>query len=539
MPELRYIDNLLNEYSDSTFTEFQKIKDIDNYSSYNIAFYNILYTEIRDNEDLTLLECDSIINSAISTLSIKNNKRLLARAWFNKARIWEELNDPEEATKAYHNALENLEDSDDYNLYSRIYIDLGNLYIENELFNESLEASKKGLLYSTYSRNSRNQFISSRNMALSFLIIDQLDSAFIYFNQSFQFANEVKNSTELIDVINNDLAVYYHENGNYEEALSYLEKIIKMDEKNYLTKGDIFFETGKYDSAYYYFKLSEKSDDLLVKVTSYHNLYKLEDLKGKYKDANILLENYINGYDSIMMKTHTTQIYSINQKHNIRKTASKLKRIHNNRIALLIIIIILIVLTSIIVYININHKKKISQKNQEQLLLKQKIEISNLLQEIEKTKNSTLRLSQNESKIENSAILQKENDLIELKNKVDDLRSKLIMDKPLYAKIMKLADQKESDNIKVLNPSERKELKKNIEFVYSDFIDDLAVLCPSLTEEDIFFCCLSKLKLSLFAISICTGYSQTSSSRQRKYRIKKKMTEKTNNSELYNSIFAS
>ncbi|NDV82450.1 lipopolysaccharide assembly protein LapB [Bacteroides sp. 51] len=543
--QLIQIDSLINDKTDSILIILEDLKHIDIFDNYNRAYYNLLYIEAQDKNGQSIINYDSLLNDAIDKLSPQTDKYLLAKALFYKGQIWEELNEPTEVAMYYHKAIGLANEIKDNNLLARIFIELGNLYIAQELFTDALDAFQKGYFHSNKSNNDYNTFISLRNMGVAHLLTDQLDSAFTYFNNSYEYAKKTSDSTELINSINNDLAIYYHENKQYKEALSYLQNVSEMNEKHCLTKGDLFLETKQYDSAYHYLSLSERSDNILVQINSWHSLHKLKEIQGDFKEANYYLNKFIDGYDSVMVATQTSEIHTINQKYNIKNAIAKLERQHTNRIISLIILIVLLTLATTIIYITLDRKKKVRQKIQEQEILKKEnellekeIEISNLLNQIAETKNTILKLTYTNNKAaSDNTMVQKENTLVELRNKVEILRSKLIIDKPLYKKITKLAQQTESNDAKVLNPSEREELKNIIKFVYADLIEDLQSSCPSLTEEDILFCCLAKLNLSMFAISICTGYSQTSPSRQRKFRIKKKMVEETDNLTLYNSLF--
>lgn len=516
---------------------------------YNKAYYDILLAEARSKSSIPILALDSALGEAIDYLDNSRDKRLLAKALLYKGDIWfEELNEPQEALKHYYTALEYADEINDHHTSSMVHNNLGNLYIHQDLCDEALEAFKRSYFYKDKTNIQRNRIVGLRNIGFGYLFVNNLDSAVHYFDKALNLAGSSVDSITYNNMIHNDYAIYYGEIGEYAKALEHLAKITVMNDKTNLNKGSILLSLGQLDSAYYYLSQTKQSNDLIVQTSSYHYLYKLETQLGHLDKAIHYQDEYIQRYDSIISQTHTSEIHAINHKHNLDKAIGKLEHEHSIRVLFLATFFIIFILLLSFIYVVHDRKKKIKQKNQEKAILQKEnqilekeIEISGLVQQIEKTRNTILRLKYENENITNlqQDLQQKEQELLEIQNKVDALRHKLITDKPLFSKILKLAQQKESDSVKVLSPHDREELKGILKFVYADFIEDLQASCPSLTDEDVLFCCLSKLNLSLFAISICTGYDQTGSVRQRKHRIKKKMTEDTDNSTLYDSIFSS
>jgi hypothetical protein len=75
-----------------------------------------------------------------------------------------------------------------------------------------------------------------------------------------------------------------------------------------------------------------------------------------------------------------------------------------------------------------------------------------------------------------------------------------------------------------------------INFTFTEFIHIIQDACPALTGEEIVFCCLSKLGLPASVVASCMGNVDLHAVNQRRYRIKKKMTE-AKREELFVSIF--
>jgi len=96
---------------------------------------------------------------------------------------------------------------------------------------------------------------------------------------------------------------------------------------------------------------------------------------------------------------------------------------------------------------------------------------------------------------------------------------------------------KQKCNNKCLSPDERQQLNREVRYVFTRLIKTMKEACPSLTAEDITFCCLAKLGLDNLLISHCMGDVNKQPVNQRKYRIKKKM-EESNCIFLFELIFS-
>jgi len=110
-------------------------------------------------------------------------------------------------------------------------------------------------------------------------------------------------------------------------------------------------------------------------------------------------------------------------------------------------------------------------------------------------------------------------ELNELIPEMLSMESKLFMKMDSYRLIEQKCEKK------CLAPDERQRLNEDIHYVFNWLIKTVEEACPSLTEEDIIFCCLEKTGLNNITICHCMGCISKHAVNQRKYRIKKKMHE--------------
>jgi hypothetical protein len=107
----------------------------------------------------------------------------------------------------------------------------------------------------------------------------------------------------------------------------------------------------------------------------------------------------------------------------------------------------------------------------------------------------------------------------ELINDVFNLECKLFMKMDSFRLIEQKCEKK------CLDSNERQLLTADISYVYTRLIKTIKEVCPSLTDEDITFCCLEKAGLNSTVVSHCMGNINKQPVNQRKYRIKRKMEE--------------
>lgn len=238
-----------------------------------------------------------------------------------------------------------------------------------------------------------------------------------------------------------------------------------------------------------------------------------------------------NKEDSILIRNHSE--YTFDQ------IVSGLQLEYRKKIMLILILFTIVICAGIIIII-IRYKQKVSrQKEQKREIAKKEQVIASLQQEISRTRLQAINLQDKVKSLQylKDEVIRKEIDLAALQNVISELRLNFLKEKPLYKRIQKLTLQSLDEDIKLLSQTDRAELEKIVGMLYANFMKELRKVCPSLTDNDLYFCCLVNMGFSLQAISICTGFMDTTAARQRKSRIKKKLTMETGNPSIFYLLF--
>ena len=488
----------------------------------NRIYYNILFIENLDMLGEPLYPHDSLLNSTILSLKNNYNKDLQARLWLSKGRIYREIGRNKDAISCHREAMKYIKKKEKTTkpISFEINNELAEIYTEIGLYKKALTRYRKNLYL--YESDKMKSAISLRNMGYIHLFISQPDSAFFYFNKALVISKQSENPTMLSDLIYSDLSIYYENLDSLEKSLEFLWKIEDDSFSRFLNKGIVHGKMCEYDSAKYCLLKAASSDYLYTKASCYYFLNQIEDSLQNTVESKNYLRKYHELRDSIELQKRRS---NIDKNIHFYDLYTELEQINKNYRTRNIIVVVSTILVSLFLLIIL---KKNRQKRDDNRQKEKKIK--ELINQIKITKQTIAKLENHKSENEESIFLQE---------KIGELQCKMFKMKDIYLIIEQL---KEQDKVirkdkKVLKVEEQIILQEEISLCFSEFTQSLQEVCPQLNDDDIKLCCLTKLGLSLNVICLCFGSTNTNSIRQRKYKLKKKLTEESNNVELFYSIF--
>ena len=109
---------------------------------FNQSYYFLLLAEADYKNNVLSLNNDSLLEISIQYYRKHDNKILEGRALLNKGRVWNKANMEEEALKYYLQALDVLGSTKEYSLLTKLYDDLGNIYLNQGLYKDALHMYK-------------------------------------------------------------------------------------------------------------------------------------------------------------------------------------------------------------------------------------------------------------------------------------------------------------------------------------------------------------------------------------------------------------
>ena len=487
---LQQADSLLNVQPDSAQTLLRVWEDSMANQPEDIQMYYQLLCIKANDKNYIAHTSDSLILPIVAYYTKQRNKTHLPEALYYAGRVYSDLNDAPRALEYYQQAIDVMKHEKliDYNLSSRIYSQMGTLFVYQELYNEAPEMFRKAYWYDSLLKDSTGLVFDLRDIGRVFASIDQRDSAVYYFNRAGEMALRIKDST-LLSMVYNELAGNYIDWNEYSKGYEKLQiaqqKIETLSMPVYYNNiADYYYYTNQLDSAIYYYKKNLSIHHSYVhKASAYESLAQIASKQNNFTQALNYYEQYMLYEDSLQQTIRTATIDKIHALYNYQQYKKEnivLKRQTFKQKQLLFVTIFSLLF---LLLIDIVFWQK--QKRKEQTILLQQEKLKRLREEIKAAQ------------------------LIR-KSSQADLQQTEIWKKLHYID--------KNETIKMTD-TDWLELTKTVEETYPHFVQRLNELCP-LSQKELQVCLLIKINVSLTQIAdiVCSSKQGISSLRQRLYK---------------------
>lgn len=301
---------------------------------------------------------------------------------------------------------------------------------------------------------------------------------------------------------------------NYREALYYADLSIqnrtnRKDISHFnLTKARVFMMTHQMDSAVFYLRRTiESADDNFIAIAAYDYLSDIYRQSGNYEQAYYQRLNYNDAFERRESDLSTNLLMYKYREEKLKNENNELKLAKREREVLILWVVLISVLAivALLFYLFEYRKKK---RLQEHILT-------------EKALKAQSRVMENENKL-----LRQENELMTLREKSALLRESLFRKMSVATKIPSLNpsdeeegkgkySEKHKENKKYeedkgfpsnkphvsgrirLDEPDWKELTNTVDELFNHFATRLTHDYPELNKEDVAFCCLVKINVSM------------------------------------------
>ncbi len=322
--------------------------------------------------------------------------------------------------------------------------------------------------------------------------MEQVDNAMNYYGKSLDgyiFTNDNPRTNADIGNIFGEIARFQLSNSNYAKALNYVNLSLKYRasrgdiSKLNFTKARVFMSIDQRDSAKIYLQRTiESSSDEYITIQAYRYLSDLYHIQGNEAQAYYKMLNSRSFFEDAANKLEYGVLLHKYKESVLNNENSELKLAKREREIYLLLgafVILIIFLIAWIFYLREKKKKNIREQMQlEQHLMDQ------------------ANIAEKENQL-----LRKENELIQLREKAAEMRESLFRKMSVSGKIPSLDDENNRDqdlNKRIsLNEKDWKELIQTVDSTYNDFASRLKKEYPVLSIEDVGFCCLIKINVSM------------------------------------------
>ena len=532
---LRYADSLMEISPERTLAYLRKL-DVSTYSAGDRAYFSLLFTQATDKNMLSLLPCDSLIDTALDYY-VKKDGVNWAKAWLYKGRIQKKMNMTEQALKSCFTALQGVEGNtgEELKLKGMLYEDMGSIYLHQSLYQKAFDAFYRSYQCDSLLNDHKVLMYSLSNMGWVRVVEGKEKEALFYLDQALELALALKDSVFMSNIYqrmslnceNVDSAFMYAR-----LAENYLTE--KNDSISYyslwLTFGELYLDKQELDSAEYYLKRTLDIADFKRKILASYSLAEVEKIRGNYQRAFEYQSYYGDNIDSIFSLNKASDIERLAYKYDSEAKVAKEKESRRFLVQQLCYGGVLFVLVIAIIFQRIYRQRRIAQLQYEQRIahLNEQTALSQL--QIERLEAQISALKQSDMEREQEIAL-KQAELCRVIDEKARLRNCLFAETSIFKRIQELSSQAKpgQDGVKrdpkVLLIKEQEQLKGVLFDIYDDYIRYLKDTYPKITDDDCIYCCLKLCEFDDQTIAYCFGNVSRQIVAQRRLRLKKKMAE--------------
>ena len=501
-------------------------------------YYQLLCIKASDKAYITHTS-DSLIQTVLQYYIQKDNDPHLPEAYYYAGRVCRDLGDAPQALDYFQKAIEALPNKGEYELKSRIFSQMGTLFLYQDVYEEAIKANRQSLQCSLFLNDTIGIIYSLRDIGTTFTAFHQADSALHYYNQAYELAVSIKDK-DMQGIVLRAMTSLYLQLGDIELAQTTLQKSL-----NYHTEASnlaiislsakLQQQIGNMDSATYYYQQLLETGDLFDCYDAHKGLAYIAQEKGNIQSALQHIEKYQLCHDSIIDYINSENIQKMQSLYNYQlreKENNRLKSITGKQREMLLftVIVFLVLIFLFSIYFLYNRYKHIQTlrrlreleiiKNEQYRYSIERLEENKVL--IAELEKQLMKYSSQEAEM-HLMLQTKKRQIEQVNNEIEIVQ---------YKKEKAIREFKESDIYKkfhqaesliVLTEKDWDVLQTEIDNTYMDFTNHLYALFP-LSNIELKICLLLKCGISVSKIASLIGRSKSAVTSARK-----KLYEKINN----------
>ncbi len=490
-------------------------------------YFALLYAQAKYRCYITA-ENDSLIKVAIEHYSTSDTPDMKARTYLVAAQVYKELGMHDVSLDYIHKASECVSNVSDTWISYYIYYLWGRLLREGYDVKSSIDPFELSLLYANELNDTSLVIASLKELCRSYLANNDTITGINKLNHALNLAIETNSNQDLASLYGLKSVTYYML-GSYNEALQFIDRALAYNHllngsdtiSNLNFKGRLLILTNQLDSAEYYIERGRDTSTLTRANPYYTCMCMLREAQGDYKGALEYSKRHSANLLKIAAGIERDKVARLDKQYNtarIERENSELK-IRQQQSWLYILALIIIVGISAFAAYTVYSRRR---KQLLDTLRHQSDDINRLQQSAALLMDEKIKASEREMALAAQAN-DKDQELSTSRALIADLKKRLLLNNRVVKKVQETIDAakrpKANKQPEPLSDTEILELVAAVNDCYNGFVDSLTAQYPSLTDSEIYLCCLIKIGLDnpgLCAI-LCISDSAL---RKRKYRLK-------------------
>ena len=477
-------------------------------------YYALLTTQAADKL-YQMHTTDTIMKQVVDFYQKEKDPVKLLLAHFYLGSVYRDLHDAPRALRSFQQALLVGKGSEQYDVMARIYYQIGLLFAYQDLYRESLIATRQAMVYYQKAHDAAGVAYTYRNMARSYEYLEMPDSTHFYYRTAYTHAKTFQEREVANQILDEYLSylVTIHDIESYQTWVAQQErpKSMENDAIHLCIAGDLFFHYQQSDSARACYEKALKSGleygQIYMKSRLYRSLAQLDSLDGNDQAAIIHLRLCLDCEDSIKLLSRTASVAKIHALYNYQHVEAENQQLFRENeqmkytiLQITIGLLVMLLCCSLILFYFYRQK----QQKEFQLMLLQR-------QKEEQKKDVQTTLNEQTTPLEDMEAQLRESTLF--KN----------LHQSSYWEENCLSDEQFND------------LQKRLDLTNQNFTGRLRSLSPTLTDIELRVCCLLKIEIPLPGIAKLVGRSPSGISRIRK-RLYTKLLNEEGTAEQFDSF---
>ena len=530
-PRLVAVDSLLASQPDSAIYLLNHF-DSTNASQSDRLYYQLLCYKAADKQDelhATTEEAEQFIDCFESA----GDAHLLPMAYYYSGRICVENSNAPQALAYFHQAEELLSDDQDKVLLSKVYSQMGYLFVQRRMYDKARQYFEKSYETDKDICDTIGMIYNLRDIGVSYKWADKEKESLPYFYQSLHLAKDIQNEFMCVSVTL-QLSGAYLEINEVDSAIKYgiplLKTIERTDSSAVLCQvAEIYDKSCQTDSAELYSLMLLKCGRIDARCKAHQILTKVYLQKKQYANALYNYQQYLELKYNTEKLNSTEEIAQANAAYNYqtKEVENYELRIKNNEQEIIVLLLIgsavaLVLLLSIIFnrYRNgIAKLEELKRINNEQYrrsseyINKSRQRIAELKVQLQNAdslnENLCVQLAREKEKLESSV------EIAILKERESKRALRVIKDSEVYCRMIQLTSNGKPQCITI---ADWLELEKVVNQEFNGFTIHLRELCR-MSDLEMHVCLLLKTETDLHIIAemLMKALSTISSIRIRLY----------------------
>lgn len=496
---------VLSDNPDSAFVLLKNITNPDMLDNKTFARWCLTYAGVCEQleEDMPFVPQMERANDYYEEYGTTEEK---IKSLMYLGQSYEDEKNFDKAMLVYLQAVDLAKKGKKYLLAGKIYYKIACLHDLDDNYDEAQRTHQLSGEYYLKGKDSLSYIYSIRDIGWIYTLKKEYGEASESFLKAYRLALNLNDSL-LLSSVTNRLGINYKEMGNYSLAEKYLFQSIAYDEAGssptYLALADLYTIKKQYVKGLDYINMATQyqTSNQMLEGGVLYQLYIIEKELDNYPLSLHYYEQYINFADSISDLQERANILKIEKRYEYAKLLSVNSKLEMNNQWKMVVCCCLIILFMLLLGM---YKYHVTLKNK------------HICQQQKKIQDEQLTL------------LEKELALEGLSTTILKIRENILISSGVYKKIIENSQSIEKAKKYPLTDKDWLSLKEVVKSTYILFFENLQNHFFNLTEPEIRFCCLLKLKLNSQQLSILLNVQPTSLSHKRYLIMKKGRLENTN-----------